>query len=197
MTSLPHSLRMNYSMKPTEKEDLKLDVFHKGSGVKQATRTSHCSSSLKDLCKEGSSEPVHGVVHEDAHRPLTLQEKSSPVTDVPVQESEESKKSVKFGGLVIREHKLLIGSSSWTNGPPITLSWEQTHIQHVDLDDFERSREGGRRLPKDLWTSANDRRIMLKEVGGYSDKDLFQAERLRRAISIPSRTFDLRRKTLK
>ena len=138
---------------------------------------------------------VQEGVRDDAHLPLTPQETLLP--DLPAPESGESKKSVKFGGLVIREHKLLIGSSSWTNGPPITLSWEQTHIQHVDLDEFERFRAGGRRLPKDLWASADDRRIMLKEVGGYSDKDLLKAERLRKAVSIPSRTFELRRKTSK
>ena len=197
MTSLSHSLLRNYSMKPTEKVDITFNVFHKGSDVKHADLTMRGTTSLTQLLTEGACNPVYDDVQDDAHLPLAPHEKMPLGTDLPVQESEETKKSVKFGGLVIREHKLLIASRSWTNGPPITLSWEQTQVQHVDLDDFERSREGGRRPSKDLWASADDRRIMLKEVGGYSDKDLLQAERLRKAISIPSRTFELRRKTSK
>jgi hypothetical protein len=133
---------------------------------------------MNDLVEQGADvdNQLHKGASEDA------------VKDLAVPESVASKKSVKFGGIVtIREHKLEIGNSSWRNGPPITLSWEQTHIQHIDLDDFERYREGGRRLKKDLWTSADDRRSMLKEVGGYSDKDLVLAERLKKAVSIPSR----------
>lgn len=100
---------------------------------------------------------------------------------------QDNRKSVKFGGLVIREHKLEMSDLPWRNGPPITLSWEQICLRHVDLEEFERSREGERRLQKDLWTSAADRRCLLKEQAGYSDRDLMLAERIKKAIQLSSR----------
>ena len=101
--------------------------------------------------------------------------------------SPNNRKSVKFGGLLIREHKLEMSDLPWRNGPPVTLSWEQICLRHVDLEEFERSREGERRLLRDLWTSAADRRCMLKEQAGYSDRDLMLAERMKKAIQLSSR----------
>mmetsp|Transcript_5899 Transcript_5899/g.9807 ORF Transcript_5899/g.9807 Transcript_5899/m.9807 type:complete len:201 (+) Transcript_5899:108-710(+) len=93
------------------------------------------------------------------------------------------KKSVKFGGLLIHEHSLTIGDLPWKDGPPVALSWEQVALKHLDLDEFEESREGERRQQKDLHTTAAHRRTMLK-AGGYSDSDLLRAEKLKKAISL-------------
>lgn len=93
-------------------------------------------------------------------------------------------KTVKFGELVIHEHKLTIGDMPWKNGPPLALSWEQVcQRQYDDLDDYEQARVHQPRRKDDLRTSAEDRREMLKESGGYTDSDLIQAERLKKAIS--------------
>jgi hypothetical protein len=98
--------------------------------------------------------------------------------------SAPDKKSVKFGGLVIREHKLTISDLPWRDGPPVTLSWEQVSLTHLDLEEFEERREGERRGQKDLRTTGADRRAMLKEQGGYSDSDLIRAEELKKAFSL-------------
>lgn len=93
-------------------------------------------------------------------------------------------KTVKFGELVIHEHKLTIGDMPWKDGPPVALSWEQVCRRHYDdLDDYEQTRVHQPRRKDDLRTSAEDRREMLKESGGYTDSDLIQAERLKKAIS--------------
>ena len=111
--------------------------------------------------------------------------------DVP-QVTENNKKSVKFGGLIIREHKLTIGDLPWRDGPPVALSWEQVRLRHMDLEEFELAREGERRLQKDLHTSAADRIGMLKEQGGYSDQDLLLAKRRLNAVSLSSRPLTTR-----
>ena len=190
--SPPRSTHRNNSKPSMAKADLLLNTYRKDAEVAQPVKLGRQRSlSLNDLVDQGSDVDCHfhKAPNEDA------------VADSVVSVSEENKKSVKFGGTItIREHKLLISNSTWRNGPPITLSWEQLHIQQVDLDEFERCREGGRRLQKDLWASADDRRSMLKEVGGYSDEDLFMEELLRKAVSIPSRassSSQLRRKVSK
>ena len=169
---------MTNLMPAMAKQDLFLEAYQKDADEHCVDLTSRSQLSTTELVDQ----------REDACDQFNKLALDNTVNDVDVAESEESKKSVRFGGnIIIREHKLEIAKSSWRNGPPLTLSWEQTHIQHVDLNDFEKYRENGRRLQKDLWTSADDRRNMLKEVGGFSEEDLILAERLRKAVSIPTR----------
>ena len=175
-TLSPRSPYRSNLMPARGKHDLFLEAYQKDAGVHCVDLKSQSQLSTIVEQREDACDQFHKLALDNT------------VNDVAVPESEENKKSVRFGGnITIREHKLEIANTSWRNGPPLTLSWEQTHIQHVDLDDFEKYREKGRRLQKDLWTSADDRRSMLKEVGGFSEKDLILAERHRKAVSIPTR----------
>ena len=100
----------------------------------------------------------------------------------------KERKSVKFGGVLVREHKVEMSNLPWHNGPLVTLSWNLVGEQHLDLDTFEKSRVGERRASKALLTTAEDRRELLKDHCGYSDEDLLRAEIFKRKRSIPSRT---------
>jgi len=94
----------------------------------------------------------------------------------------EDRRSVKFGGLTIREHAITIGDHPWKDGPPIALSWEQVNSKNVDLEEFERMREGSRRKEENLRRPGLERRQLLKQLGGFSDSELMKAQRFRTHI---------------
>ena len=91
--------------------------------------------------------------------------------------------SVSFGNLTVRELKITLGDHPWLDGPPVALSWEQVATATHSLDDFERIRDGERRTQDNLWMPGAERRDLLKDCGGFSERELVRAKRIRTHLS--------------
>jgi hypothetical protein len=109
----------------------------------------------------------------------TTEESSTNSVDKPVSNSSRSittkkiSKSVTFKLIEVREYERVLGDHPDTTlGPPISIGWGFVEHDAVDLDEYEsqRKKSGIKVL------LAHTRRRILRDVYGYSDKELRKAE---------------------
>lgn len=110
----------------------------------------------------------------------------------------ENRKMVRFASVEFREYTLVLSDNpSTTSGPPIGIGWKYYPEDTVllDLDEYERGREGRRRTARELSLPPDVRDNMLRNIG-YSRKELLEAVRIvgkdkyRRRISLKRQKFE-------
>lgn len=109
-----------------------------------------------------------------------------------------SRKMVRFASVEFREYTLVLSDNpSTTSGPPIGIGWKYYPEDTVllDLDEYERGREGHRRTARELSLPPDVRDSMLRNIG-YSRKELLDAVRIvgkdkyRRRISLKRQKYE-------
>jgi hypothetical protein len=95
-------------------------------------------------------------------------------TAVP-RKSRISNKTVRFDAVHIREHSITIGDHDWCEGTlAITLDWPHAAVRSMFVSDYESLRERQGRVPRGRLPKLDheQRKQLLKRVGGISDEDL-------------------------
>lgn len=109
-----------------------------------------------------------------------------------------NRKMVRFASVEFRKYTLVLSDNpSTTAGPPIGIGWkyypEDTII--LDLDEYERGRQGHRRTARELSLPPDVRDNMLRIIG-YSRKELLEAvrnvgkDKYRRRISLKRQKYE-------
>ncbi|KAL3788761.1 hypothetical protein ACHAW5_002403 [Stephanodiscus triporus] len=107
-------------------------------------------------------------------------------------------KLVKFTMVELREYaRVLSDHPSTSSGAPIGIGWkyDPKDTTSLDLNLYERSREGLRRTKRQLVIPRDVRESMLREIG-YSTREILEAVRMvrkvkeRRAVSFHQQKFD-------
>lgn len=107
-------------------------------------------------------------------------------------------KIVKFTMVEFREYsRVLSDHPATSSGAPIGIGWgyDPKDTTAVDLNLYERSREGLRRTKRQLVIPRDVRESMLREIG-YSTKEILEAVRMvrkikeRRSVSFHQQKFD-------
>ena len=93
--------------------------------------------------------------------------------------SKGTQKVVTFGRMMqFREYPIIVGDNpAVTRGVPIQIGWEYMPQYQLSLDEYERFREGRRRLKFELQLESLDRVRMLK-ASGYSVDEIRKGIRL-------------------
>ena len=103
---------------------------------------------------------------------IPISSHSSMSTTASNASSTDSKKSVSFSCVDVREYDVTLGDNpACSAGPPISLGWEYKNEIRQDLRAFEAKRYIARRKKKkELRLSSNMRKRLLKELGFSSDQ---------------------------
>ena len=92
----------------------------------------------------------------------------SSVSGLSVERTGKTSLYVKLGftNVDIREYQLVPGSNpSVSNGPPVELGWAHTELTSVDLEQWERIRDGRRRLQAQMRIPSDVRKGLLVHHG--------------------------------
>jgi len=122
---------------------------------------------------------------------------TSTTTSTNTTSTSASGKSVSFSTVNIREHKVIVGDHPCTTGPlPLSLGWAHAeHSRVVDVDTYETVRSSHRRCLSDIQLSFHDRKTILKNVGGLTERDIAHEQRraMRESIDDPALRAKMRR----
>jgi hypothetical protein len=87
----------------------------------------------------------------------------------------DSKKSVSFGSVQIREYNRLVGDHPDVRvGPPLTISWEYGVRQPIAIDEYEQNRPA---MKKVLRMSSITRKNLLLNVFDIPEEEIRDAEK--------------------
>jgi hypothetical protein len=101
------------------------------------------------------------VAHEDLAN-IILNEAASSDADAP---QDRPKLKVRFGSVLRRDYDIILGDNpSCLSGVPLTISWDYTEYQPLDVDEYEFSRPPRRNLAE-MQLSYCRRVRLLKDAG--------------------------------
>lgn len=97
-----------------------------------------------------------------------------PPSDDPQR---QQRRGVRFSDIYIREYAITLGDNpSCTSGPPVSLDWQFSEFNPIELDQYEEHR-GKRRTRCQLMMNYYHRKSLLMHVGGISEGAIKQAEK--------------------
>lgn len=136
---------------------------------------SSIDESVNDELDESISDEKGGAMS-----PSTSTDSLVSATASSTVSTASSKKSVKFGNVIIREYNRIPGDHPDTRaGPPITISWEYAEQPAKSLDDYEQNRPTKR---MNLRLSSITRKNILRNVFEVSEGEIEAAEREARKV---------------
>lgn len=94
------------------------------------------------------------------------------------------KKSVSFGRyLEIREHALTIGDHPMCRDSfPLSLAWEHSETEMMELNKFEEQRQNHRRRGNDMKLSYFERKNLLRNIAGMTESEMREHQRLHESL---------------
>jgi len=104
---------------------------------------------------------------------------------------------VRFLNVTISEHPIIVGDNPGAHeGPPVTVAWESVSLVTIDIDQYEKDRNGERRSLGEMKIPPRKRRSMLLDLGftrkeinrGLKAANITRAQR-RRTIAKLNRSF--------
>ena len=119
------------------------------------------SSGPSDTAKDSSS-TTRAYIDESASRILRTNKK-------------KTSKHVSFFMVEISYHNIILGDhpDCSPGGPPIQIDWKACAKQIVQLDHFEKWREGHRRHGEQLAIGPLHRHVLVKKTGMYKNEDIY------------------------
>ena len=94
------------------------------------------------------------------------------------EKKKKTRKTVSFSNVQIREHGVIVGDHPCAGSLPLSLDWAHTGQPRViNVDTYEAIRAPHRRKGSDMHLSFFERKNVLKEVGGLTERDIAHEQR--------------------
>jgi len=97
---------------------------------------------------------------------------------------------VRFLNVTISEHPIVVGDNPGAHkGPPFTIAWESVNLVTIDIDQYEKDRNGEHRSLGEMRIPPRKRRSMLLDLG-------FTPKEINRGLKAANTTRAQRRRTI-
>merc|ERR1712151_734813 len=92
-------------------------------------------------------------------------------------------KKIRFHNISIREYDLTLGDNpSVSNGPAISLDWKYRSLGNIDVELYEKHRDGKRYYYSELIINCAERTKILKYTYGFTEKEIDKAIKERNKV---------------